>query len=215
MVKKCAELDFAKSSGESRYFTGKPCKHGHIAQRVTASRTCIECIRAYSANFRLRNPNKLKEWILNNRERHALVGMQWKHSNKEKVREYGKREYVKNKARKSIYAAKWRLENADRFKEMIAEWARKNPERRTANAARRRAILIKAIPSWADHEQMSRIYAEAAMFRKWTCFSFEIDHIVPLVSKVVCGLHCQNNMRVCLSSENRRKSNRSWPDMPG
>lgn len=27
----------------TRYFTGKPCKHGHIAEKLLSNRTCIEC----------------------------------------------------------------------------------------------------------------------------------------------------------------------------
>jgi hypothetical protein len=28
-----------------RYFTGKPCKHGHVAERRTDTGNCIECHR--------------------------------------------------------------------------------------------------------------------------------------------------------------------------
>jgi hypothetical protein len=34
----------AKAKGLKRYFTGKPCKHGHVAERYIAGR-CIECYR--------------------------------------------------------------------------------------------------------------------------------------------------------------------------
>ena len=27
----------------TRYFTGEPCKHGHIAEKLLSNRTCIEC----------------------------------------------------------------------------------------------------------------------------------------------------------------------------
>jgi len=27
----------------TRYFTGKPCKHGHIAEKLLSNRTCIDC----------------------------------------------------------------------------------------------------------------------------------------------------------------------------
>lgn len=33
----------AKSEGLKRYFTGKPCKRGHIAERTTSSGTCVMC----------------------------------------------------------------------------------------------------------------------------------------------------------------------------
>jgi len=36
---------------ESQYFTGKPCKHGHIAPRNTATMECIQCRRGYSRKY--------------------------------------------------------------------------------------------------------------------------------------------------------------------
>ena len=37
----------AIEQGLPRYFTGKPCKHGHISERHTGCKQCIECKRAY------------------------------------------------------------------------------------------------------------------------------------------------------------------------
>ena len=33
----------AKESGDMFYFTGKPCKRGHIALRYTKTHSCVEC----------------------------------------------------------------------------------------------------------------------------------------------------------------------------
>jgi 5-methylcytosine-specific restriction endonuclease McrA len=35
----------AKASGATRYFTGNPCKYGHIAERSTVNGTCLKCLR--------------------------------------------------------------------------------------------------------------------------------------------------------------------------
>jgi hypothetical protein len=35
----------AKEAGLTRYFTGKPCIHGHVAPRLVSNKTCIECDR--------------------------------------------------------------------------------------------------------------------------------------------------------------------------
>jgi 5-methylcytosine-specific restriction endonuclease McrA len=35
----------AKAAALKRYFTGKPCKHGHVAERVTINGSCSECDR--------------------------------------------------------------------------------------------------------------------------------------------------------------------------
>lgn len=36
----------AKRLGLDKYFTGRACKHGHIAMRYTSTGTCQDCIRA-------------------------------------------------------------------------------------------------------------------------------------------------------------------------
>jgi len=44
----------AKAKGLKRYFTGKPCKHGHVAERVVVNATCVECERASVRKYRLK-----------------------------------------------------------------------------------------------------------------------------------------------------------------
>ena len=42
-----AERTEAKREGKSFYFTGKPCKYGHVAERYTLSGGCRECKRLH------------------------------------------------------------------------------------------------------------------------------------------------------------------------
>ena len=35
----------AKAQGLTRYFTGKPCKRGHVSERLTSNYCCVECKR--------------------------------------------------------------------------------------------------------------------------------------------------------------------------
>jgi len=37
------ELELAKKEGKKRYFTGRPCKHGHTSERFTSGGACIAC----------------------------------------------------------------------------------------------------------------------------------------------------------------------------
>jgi hypothetical protein len=39
----------AKRSGSKRYFDGKPCLHGHIAEHYTSNGSCIVCVRERGA----------------------------------------------------------------------------------------------------------------------------------------------------------------------
>lgn len=41
----------ALQAHESQYFTGKPCKHGHVAPRNTATMECTQCRRGYSRAY--------------------------------------------------------------------------------------------------------------------------------------------------------------------
>ena len=74
--------------------------------------------------------------------------------------------------------------------------------------------IIKAWPDWcADHEGFKPIYKEAARRRK-RGESACVDHIVPLRSPIVCGLHVPWNLQVITEAENYAKSNIWWPDCP-
>lgn len=75
------------------------------------------------------------------------------------------------------------------------------------NCAKRRATKLRATPAWADQDAIRNIYIEAAYLQ------MEVDHIVPLQSKFVCGLHNEFNLQALPVSENRSKGNRHWPDM--
>lgn len=46
--------------GLTRYFTGKPCKHGHTAQRKVENGACVECARLITRRWR-GNGSKAKE----------------------------------------------------------------------------------------------------------------------------------------------------------
>lgn len=41
----CIERAEARKLGRVRYFTGRPCRHGHVAERYVVSGSCIECLR--------------------------------------------------------------------------------------------------------------------------------------------------------------------------
>jgi hypothetical protein len=40
---------WARRNHIDRYFTGKPCKRGHIAERITHSSSCVACQRESAA----------------------------------------------------------------------------------------------------------------------------------------------------------------------
>lgn len=77
-----------------------------------------------------------------------------------------------------------------------------------ADGAARRAGLQKATPSWADRSAIRKVYDEAVQLTNQTGVRYEVDHIVPLKGRLVCGLHVHWNLRAIPHYENNAKSNK-------
>jgi hypothetical protein len=69
----------AKEKGLKHYFTGKPCKNGHISKRfVLGSRNCFVCATLNRIRWRTQNPEKV---LLGRRK----TNQKWKKRNKQAV----------------------------------------------------------------------------------------------------------------------------------
>ena len=82
----------AKRDGLTHYFTGKPCKHGHIDMRQTCNWDCRECVRLRNSEWRKENPERVRaldaQWWAANRDRKLEHCKKWRDNNPEKVRQY-------------------------------------------------------------------------------------------------------------------------------
>ena len=87
-----------------------------------------------------------------------------------------------------------------------------NRDKRNNSDARRRARLLNAEPLWLTAKQKADIlhfYVEG-----WQ-LGLEVDHIVPLQGKNVCGLHVPWNLQLLDRSANASKNNKfdDWSDI--
>lgn len=74
--------------------------------------------------------------------------------------------------------------------------------------------LYAAWPDWcADHPGFKAVYDEAKRRRR-RGEDVHVDHIVPIISPLVCGLHVPWNLEVIPARANLSKSNHSWPGHP-
>lgn len=150
---------------------------------------------------------------------HYALGVAWRAANETRAREIAKeqkrRQYADTAGRVAILAtnARWAARNPDiKRKHALAagrKWSSKNKDLINAKTIRRVASKLQATPPWSEVEKIRVVYAKALMF------SAQVDHIVPLRSPLVCGLHVWSNLQLLPKGVNQRKSNQHWPDMPG
>ena len=176
----------AKKLGIKYYFTGQLCIRGHVALRKTKG-ACVECVR--------------EDWAIDNKKRSEKP-------KSEASKAAGRRYYEKNKeavkARANARPPEEKQRNRNKHKE-------KNPDLYKALVSVRKRRHRQATPKWITAEQkldMRQLYLQAMELTKITGERYVVDHIVPLISDVVCGLHVPWNLRVITQEENLRKSNK-------
>lgn len=203
----------ASALGLKKYFTGKPCKQGHIAERYVAKSTCCECLKINAEKTRdARNARS--------RERYHSMSEDQREKERNRLKLLARKKYKENPQAKRDASKKYRDRNKEKAIQRCANWRKENPEKlksyrqqeATKAMARfftssRRARIAQAIPPWADLKEIEKIYESCPS-------GYHVDHIVPLISKKVCGLHCEANLRQIPARENQQKNNLWWPDMP-
>lgn len=146
-----------------------------------------------------------KEYAAKNHARRLEIQRSFRARNAESVREY-QREY-----QRAYYHSKLKNDPAyiEQNRKCAADWYKENPERAKltakAHCTKRRGLIAKAMPGWANAGLIKAIYAEAVRKTKETGIQHEVDHIIPLRGKKVTGLHCEANLRVVTKAENRSK----------
>lgn len=105
----------------------------------------------------------------------------------------------------------WRRANSDRLRAYwVAYGKRYRTEKRAetrAKTRRQQAARRHAVPPWFDKAKEQAIYREAEL-RRLAGEDVEVDHIVPIISPVVCGLHWHGNLQIISADANRAKANK-------
>lgn len=147
--------------------------------------------------------------------------LRWREANPEAAK-LGSTKWAKeNPERSKANIKRWReehpeesKEHPEESKELSRRWAKENPEKMLGYSRKRKAKKKKALPAWFENEQVDALYFESAQLTKYV-LKTHVDHIVPLQSDYVCGLHCLDNLRIIPAEDNCSKGNRWWPDMWG
>lgn len=190
----------ANAQGLNHYFTGKPCKRGHIDKRRVADKTCMECRREDARIYATKNQEQRAEsqrrFAKKNKEAEMERNRQWRAKNPE------------------IYLEQrrlWRAKNKDNESVRNRNYYKKNKEKSLARDAKRRGAKRQAIPSWFsefDEFVFQQAYELSALRHNETGIAWHVDHMIPLRARKCCGLHCADNIQVIPSVMNLEKHNK-------
>lgn len=215
------------------YSRDKSTKDGH-------ARKCKACSSAYGAKWYAENREKVldrcaarfeakrEEILAHGRNRyHSDPGLRlklrgkhaaWAAAHPDKMREYARKSNQKHAEKRRKQCADWRARNRDKHLALVSRWVAQNKHASASYTAKRRAAKRASVAIWADSEferlAITEAYSLAVLRTAATGIRHEVDHIVPLRGKTVCGLHCAANLRVIPAALNVAKGNRYWPDMP-
>src|SRR5215471_1351729 len=105
-MRKISRTD-ALSKGEKFFFTGKPCKRGHVAARQVQNYECVECKAINSKDWhekhREHDRARHKAYYQENKEKELARGRAYFQANKEKNAARCKRYYHEHLEQKRAY----------------------------------------------------------------------------------------------------------------
>lgn len=162
---------------DTTYIPKAPCKKCGTSLRYKSNYGCAQCLRLSNRKYQADNRDALLvkklEWAKRNPKKNAAQSIKWQAENKALAYEIQKRA-------------------------LKARWEEHYRPKGRANAAKRRAVLIRRTPVWADLKKIEEIYANCPP-------GMDVDHAIPLRGKNVSGLHVHFNLQYLPSSVNRSK----------
>lgn len=215
MQVKIITLHEAKILGLLRYFSGTPCKNGHISERRVSSRQCLKCASDNAKKFSKENPEKVKlrkaNYRRNNATKIAEAKRVYNAKNRERNKIAEKLYWENNKDKKRVKDLKYKVKNRDKVLECLRLYRVNNRDVGNAHSAKRRASKLLRTPKWfseLDEFVWKEANSLARLRKQVTGLDWHVDHMEPLRGIFVSGLHTWNNCQVIPKALNLIKKNK-------
>lgn len=209
----------AKQSNLKRYFTGKPCKHGHVAERQCNNGECMNCITIRNE----KSSERRKQWRIDNIEEIKRKGKVYRSKNKASIQRKKKLDGQRNREANKIKSRLYYEKNKPRILEKVKSYRNNNPEKMAV-----RDLLKRVISNWnGGRGKCEKILGYTYLdLRKHLESKFtegmswdnhgewHIDHIIPVSVLIDYGvtdpafINGLDNLQPLWAIDNRRKGNR-------
>jgi len=126
-------------------------------------------------------------------------------------KEYKRAYYLQNLEKAKESRRRHQENNREEYRRRNREYDKLHKPERAAREAFRRAQKLNATPRWLteDHKKaMANLYILRDELRLKEGIIYHVDHIMPLISDLVCGLHVPWNLQVIPGIQNLKKSNK-------
>ena len=175
----------AKAQGLGRYFTGIPCKYGHVCERLVSVARCLECHRAKNLARQKTDAGRAykKKWGIDNQEQESIRSRDWREANRERHAANNKAWREANPERGKGYCKKHYDANPELRRECTKTWQRANPDAVRAISRARRARK-RGAEGFHTQEDITKLLdqqnKECLCGVSFDLIDYTVDHIVPL-----------------------------------
>lgn len=194
--------------GLKKYFTGKPCKQGHLSERYAPWGYCVECFRVMGRKNRIAK----KGHDVDLRRRQLPLTLQECHSRLMRRRETRKKQYLRNVEKLKAKSRQWYWAHREDEISRKRVYRQNNPESSAANNHRRRTRRKNAEGSFSLNDLSSILSRQRSLcvycHRKISFLprkgelKTHVDHIMPLARG---GSNWPSNLQMTCFQCNTRK----------
>lgn len=210
MTKRCSKCKEVKP--KSLFNKSSTAKSGCQSQCAACRKATRETSEAQQVIKRQK-----KRYYEENKSEILLTQKESRAKNPDRFKEADARKYLKNRDKILTRVSEYQKVKPEVNRKASKKYRDSNLHLGAAKTAKRRSRLRKATPKWIDDEFeqlfLVEIFHLAYLRKELTGIEYHVDHIVPLTSKKVCGLHCMSNLQLLPAKDNIAKSNLFWPDM--
>ena len=180
----------AVAQGLTRYFTGKPCKYGHVTERLVSNRKCVACAQAATKQWMAENPEKRLE----NRREYRVA---YRAKNGERLRAQDRAYHAQNEvktARRKRYHQDLEYRIATQLRSRLWTALRRGQGWKYESVT---SLLGCSILEAKAH--IEKQFMPGMSWDNWAHDGWHIDHIRPCAS---FDLTCHDQQRECFHYTN-------------